>query len=1088
MNKIKPILRIGLNVITSFSILFLISWILLDWVKNTEQHNIELSIQNDLDLYSDLISQQANLQFAQLEGLHAYTLAQLQHRGEINEPGFNLFAKNLHTDFETIRNLSIAPLGIQTYVYPLEGNENVPGHNLMTDEREDVQRDIQRALESKNIILSGPYQLRQGGLGLVARQAVYLEGQFWGLVTMVLDVPPVIESSNIRSESDFLFAVTDYQGNYFYGTESILTDTPVLSTIHLPDGEWFIAAVPKNGWEKTVQANTQSVRVLVWMIVGLLTLVIASFTSSTYRLQKGYQETKHDLTQNTETLTIIQGELKQREEKILQLTQNAMDCVFSITFLPELTIEYINPIIKELSGYSPEAFYEDPTLFEKIHRDQYGQEIFDLFSPSLNLEKQTREYIWLKKNGQTIWVQEKNVFSHDENGQLSAVEGIARDITAVKEMEFAIRESENKFRQLAETIKEVFWLRDRETGKILYVSPAYESIWGRTTVSLYQDPKSFLESVHPEDVPRVFEANQKLQNENQDSNEEYRIIHPNGEIRWVWSRSFPVYDNQNQVIRYAGIAEDITEIRYSREQQFLINDLSSDLRTEPTPDGMIDLIFEKISSYFKTENIAIVFCKPETNSNLIYKTTGIFKEVEGTHLPVNRGLTAKAINSLKTYWTNDTFSDPHYMEEFKFVCPKTEAVIPLIIESEVFGALIVGKNENLSIWDVKNLEAIANITANALQRAFTYQELLRSVEQLSVLHKIDGVIKNEELLENTIKKIFKIAKNEFLVDRVRLYRYDNQTHFSVCIADTAKSDLSMEKVPSTLLLSENAMLSQKIEIIPNLANYQGFQHEGYQDLMTEGVVWYQAVPLISKSKTIGVLECMHHEPFYPKDNWDSFVDAFADQLVLAFESTGLIEKLKQANIDLTTAYDKTLEGWATALELRDNETKNHSQRVTILSEKIAKKMGIPSSELIHLRRGALLHDIGKIAIPDHILLKPGKLDQEEWFLMRNHPQTGFEMLEKIEYLQPSLDIPLYHHEKFDGSGYPFGLKGEDIPLSARIFALVDVWDALTSDRPYRKAWSQIKAFQYIIEQSGKHFDPAVVRIFRELYLNEENEL
>ncbi len=457
MNKKKPILRIGLNVIISFFILFTISWVILAWVKDTERQNIKLSIQSDLDLYSDLISQQANNQFAQLDGLHAYALAQLEHRGEINETEFDLFAKNLHSDFETIRNLSIAPLGIQTYVYPLEGNENVPGHNLMTDEREGVQRDIQRALESKNIILSGPYELRQGGLGLVARQAVYLEEEFWGLVTMVMDVPPVIDASNISSETNFLFALTNSQGNYFYGEETILADHPVLSTVHLVDGEWFIAAIPANGWEQTVQTNTRSVRTLVWTIVGLLTLVIVSFTSGTYRLQKDYQETRQYLTQNTETLTIVQDELKQREKKILQLTQNAMDCVFRIIFLPEHSFEYINPVVEELSGYSPEAFYEDPRLFEKIHRDQYGQEIFNLFHLSQNFENQSsREYIWLKKNGQRIWVQEKNVFFYDENGQLLAVEGIARDITAVKEMEFTIRESENKFRQLAETIKKYF--------------------------------------------------------------------------------------------------------------------------------------------------------------------------------------------------------------------------------------------------------------------------------------------------------------------------------------------------------------------------------------------------------------------------------------------------------------------------------------------------------------------------------------------------------------------------------------------------------------------------------------------------------
>lgn len=189
-------------------------------------------------------------------------------------------------------------------------------------------------------------------------------------------------------------------------------------------------------------------------------------------------------------------------------------------------------------------------------------------------------------------------------------------------------------------------------------------------------------------------------------------------------------------------------------------------------------------------------------------------------------------------------------------------------------------------------------------------------------------------------------------------------------------------------------------------------------------------------------------------------------------------EIQQAHKDLQQAYDSTLEGWARALDLRDHETEGHSQRVTELSLKLAAVMGISEAGSIHLRRGALLHDIGKIGIPDSILLKPGKLTAEEWKTMQKHPQYAYDLLFPIPYLRPSLDIPYCHHEKWDGSGYPRGLKGEEIPLAARIFSVADVLDALCSDRPYRKAWTTEKARQYILEQSGIHFDPSIVSVIQ----------
>lgn len=194
----------------------------------------------------------------------------------------------------------------------------------------------------------------------------------------------------------------------------------------------------------------------------------------------------------------------------------------------------------------------------------------------------------------------------------------------------------------------------------------------------------------------------------------------------------------------------------------------------------------------------------------------------------------------------------------------------------------------------------------------------------------------------------------------------------------------------------------------------------------------------------------------------------------------LVNNLQSMNMELEKSYDATLHGWISALDMRDRETEGHSWRVTELTVQLARFMKIPEHEIVHYRRGALLHDIGKMGIPDSILLKPGPLTDDEWKVMRRHPRYAFEWLSEIDFLRPALDIPYCHHEKWDGSGYPRQLKGEQIPLAARMFAIVDVWDALRSDRPYRPALPESNTRRYLLSQSGRHFDPSVVEAFMEL--------
>ena len=247
-------------------------------------------------------------------------------------------------------------------------------------------------------------------------------------------------------------------------------------------------------------------------------------------------------------------------------------------------------------------------------------------------------------------------------------------------------------------------------------------------------------------------------------------------------------------------------------------------------------------------------------------------------------------------------------------------------------------------------------------------------------------------------------------------------------------------------------------------------------------------PLKLKDVLIGVLYVdnrVHTGMFQESDL--NLITAFADQAAVAINNADLFEKLKRtnlqleaANIELGIAYEATLRGWVRALDFRDKETEGHTQRVTVLTQRLAQAMGVDRESLEHITRGALLHDIGKMAISDEILRKKGPLTAEERTIMQKHPVYAYEMLSPIEFLRPAIDIPYCHHEKWDGTGYPRGLKGDQIPFAARIFPVIDVWDALTSDRPYRQAMQHDEVRQIVQADSGKHFDPLVVEAFMEM--------
>lgn len=420
---------------------------------------------------------------------------------------------------------------------------------------------------------------------------------------------------------------------------------------------------------------------------------------------------------------------------------------------------------------------------------------------------------------------------------------------------------------------------------------------------------------------------------------------------------------------------------------------------------------------------------------------------------------------------------------FKARDTASDLYVPLKAEGRVIGLLQLRSRlqNRYRVGDTGLLELAANTAAVAIQNTRLFSQLRRRVDQLSALHTVDTAISSTTDLRVSLQAVLENIVRQLKVDAADVLLLNPSTLIMQHIANIGfhTSEVTGTAQSMGRGMAGMAALERRVVQIPDLtAETVGSLRSNL--VASERFVSYAAVPLIAKGEVKGVLEVFHRAPMTLDHERMSFLEMLASQAALAIDNALLFEDLEKANMELTMAYDATIEGWSQALELRDQETQGHSARVLDLTLRLTDALGFSDKEMQEIRRGVLLHDIGKMGIPDSILHKPGPLTEEEWDIMRKHPEYAYDMISPISYLRNSLDIPYCHHEHWDGSGYPRGLRGETIPLSARVFSIVDVYDALTSDRPYRGAWSKEKTIEYIREQSGKQFDPHIVDVFLEL--------
>ncbi|MCC6730273.1 MAG: PAS domain S-box protein [Chthonomonadales bacterium] len=350
-------------------------------------------------------------------------------------------------------------------------------------------------------------------------------------------------------------------------------------------------------------------------------------------------------------------------------------------------------------------------------------------------------------------------------------------------------------------------------------------------------------------------------------------------------------------------------------------------------------------------------------------------------------------------------------------------------------------------------------------------ELRRRLERLDSLRHVDAAISGGLDLRLTLRVLLNQVMARLGVDGAAVLLLDAHTRSlrETCARGTVPAGRQQGAESLHGTSAGQAVLLRRPVVSPAAGSAEG-----------QAPMVHRCAPLIAKGDVKGVLEVYHAASFTPDDEWEGFLEALASQAAIAIDNSALFEQLQRSNAELTMAYDATIEGWSRALDLRDRETEGHTRRVTELTVALARAVGLPDADLVHIRRGALLHDIGKMGVPDSILLKPGPLTDEEWVTMRRHTAYACEMLSPIVFLRPALEIPRCHHERWDGAGYPCGLREEQIPIAARLFAVADIWDALSFDRPYRKAWPAELVREHLRGLSGTHLDPTAVDAFLRL--------
>jgi PAS domain S-box-containing protein len=777
-------------------------------------------------------------------------------------------------------------------------------------------------------------------------------------------------------------------------------------------------------------------------------LVQVEFVSNVY-LVGDEKVIQCNIRDNAERKSIIAA-LQANENKYHDLINQSPDGYFII----ELTgnILTVNKAMCKELQFSEEEFLSMSIwdIIPKPFLDHYREKLTKILKgESL---KEATEYEVRGKDGKSHYVEVLSAPRYSGK-DIIGFQGIARDISACKRGEDALRLSEENYRTLVDEIKDGFYMTD-SAGIFTFANIALAQIYGVETPQALVG-RMFSDFIAPEASVGVGEAYHNAMETGRSLEVvNGQIVRPDGTRVFIEIK--PVMMTAGgQVIGTRGVVRDITERRRAEET----------LRASE----------ERFRALI--ENSADVIALLNAEGVILYESPAVMRVLG--------------------YQPSEMIG----RSSFEFLHPDDYAA-----SQELFGKLIQSspipltsevrykrKDDTWAWVRATGTNLLANPSVNAIiinyhditGRKQSETEIHQRLSELEVLYQ-SGLAFSQLITPKAIaEKIIDLLdhKMDWHHTAIRLYHPETKTlellAFNLPNPNSQEEHVATEKRFKTIQRFDQGISGWVVQhgqtVHSNDLKNDLRYFETYPNIQS-GLY----IPIKIVERVIGVISIESKQAYAFSESDERLTFTLAGQAAIAIENAKLFDDLQHSNSELMLAYETTLEGWSHALDLRDKETEGHTRRVTELAVKLARAFGLSEAELLNVRRGGLLHDIGKMGVPDHILLKPGKLTEEEWKLMRMHPVYAYDLLSHIAYLHDALDIPHYHHEKWDGSGYPHGLKGEQIPLTARIFAVVDVWDALTSDRPYRPAWTREDVREHIRTLSGTHFDPQVVDLFMQM--------
>jgi PAS domain S-box-containing protein len=688
------------------------------------------------------------------------------------------------------------------------------------------------------------------------------------------------------------------------------------------------------------------------------------------------------------------------------------------------------------------------------------------------------------------WIRTQGRVVYGPDGAPRRLLGIDTDVTGRRRAEERLRQSEADFRTLADSLPQIAWTA-KPDGRVDYYNRRWTEFSGIAQAE--GEAWGWRPVLHPEDEAATVAAWREAVATGTPYTIQHRVRRHDGSYRWHMSRGLPVKDDAGHVTKWFGTATDVHDqqeasldlLRRTRQQAAVAELGILALQADDATD-VIDAALRRVSDVLAADRCALLRVRRHDDGRdlVLEAAVGFPVECIGT-LRVPDGRDSQAgftLSSPGPVVVADQAGDSRFGGHGMLDHLGVVSSITVVIHGtgDPFG--ILGAHSTVArAFDEADgafVQSVANVIAEAMKRQQAASVLEGRVRRLNALHAIDTAITDGTDTATILRTIVEHVREQLEVDAVAVLTYRDDLQTLEHAAGTGfHTDLVRHHV---LQLGQGrpgaAALERRIEHVPD-ARLALDTFVRRELLVVEAFVAYWAVPLVVKGELEGVLELFHRTPLRPDAGWHDFLTTLATQTAIAINNSRLFANLQLSNTKLRHAYDATIEGWARALELKDQQTEGHSRRVTELTVRLAQRMGMRDDDLVHLKRGALLHDIGKMAVPDRILLKEGELSAEEWEVMRGHPTRAYELLAPIEFLRGALAIPYAHHERWDGGGYPRGLAGEQIPLPARIFAVADVYDALTSERPYWLPWTREQALAYVREEAGHHFDPAVARAF-----------